>query len=271
MPTSAPAYFDDPLNLLRMHAAAVVVDVHAVRLVVRYDHLRAEFAQNARRRFVGGAICDIDSRRAFLRATFRGKTRLGEFHVAAERVIDARGASDFVRGRPNRIDLAAENELLDFFLDLIVELVAIVPEKFDAVILVGIMRSGENDAGIGAQRPRDVSHTRRRQRSDDENIDTERSDSGHERVFQHVTGKTRVFSEHDFRTRAVRRSARIQLCEHMRGGAAKFQRGFRRDRLDVRDAAHAIRSKNFLLLGHGLIETLKARFVNGKLSSASHG
>ena len=32
-------------------------------------------------------------------------------------------------------------------------------------------------------------------------------DSGHQRVFQHVTGKTRVLSEHDLRTRPVRRPA----------------------------------------------------------------
>ena len=32
------------------------------------------------------------------------------------------------------------------------------------------------------------------------------------------------------------------------------------------DAANAIRSKNFLLLGHGPIETLKRQFVNGNFS-----
>ena len=81
-----------------------------------------------------------------------------------------RGAPDFARGRPNRIDLAGENELLDLLFDLVVELVAIVPEKFDAIVLVGIVRGGENDAGIGAKRARDVGDARRRQRSDQQDI-----------------------------------------------------------------------------------------------------
>src|SRR5207244_7930240 len=39
----------------------------------------------------------------------------------------------------------------------------------------------------------------------------------------------------------------------------------RRDRLHVRHTADAVCSKNFLLLGHGLIETLERSFVNGKV------
>jgi hypothetical protein len=53
------------------------------------------------------------------------------------------------------------------------------------------------------------------------------------------------------------------LREHIRGSASKFQR---RHRLDVGDAAHAVCAKNFLLLGHGVIETLESQFVNGKIS-----
>jgi hypothetical protein len=52
-----------------------------------------------------------------------------------------------------------------------------------------------------------------------------------------------------------------------RCGTAEFQRRLRRHRLHVRDTAHAIRAKDFLLLGHGVIETLKAPFVNVKVLS----
>jgi hypothetical protein len=51
----------------------------------------------------------------------------------------------------------------------------------------------------------------------------------------------------------------------MRGGAAKLQGCFGRNRFNVGNTADAIRSENFFLLHHGLIETLKERFVNGKL------
>ena len=119
------------------------------------------------------------------------------------------------------------------------------------------MRSGENDAGIGTQRSRDVSHTGRRQRTDDENIYPERGDSGDERVFEHVPRKTRVLAKDDFGTCPLRVLARIQLSENVCGGATQFQRCLRRDRLRIGNAADAVSSENFLLLGHGVIETLE--------------
>jgi len=42
------------------------------------------------------------------------------------------------------------------------------------------------------------------------------------------------------------------LGEHIRRRAAKFQRRLRRDRLNVRDAAHAVGPKNSPLFSHGL-------------------
>ena len=41
------------------------------------------------------------------------------------------------------------------------------------------------------------------------------------------------------------------------GADVAFGNVFPRHRLDVRNTAHAVRAKDFLLLGHGLIETLK--------------
>ncbi len=100
--------------------------------------------------------------------------------------LRSRSASNFAGRRPDVVDLTGKNQVFDLRFDLVIELVTVVPEKFNAVVFVRIMRSGENNAGISPQRTRDVSHTRRWQRSNDENIDTERSDSGDERVLQHV-------------------------------------------------------------------------------------
>ena len=100
-----------------MHAAATVVNVDPIGLVVRHGNLSAQLAQNARRRFVSSAIRYIHCDAHFLERHSLGKTRFGEFNVAAERVIDSRRATNVVRGRPNRIDLATENEVFDFLLD----------------------------------------------------------------------------------------------------------------------------------------------------------
>src|SRR5205085_9855557 len=137
------------------------------------------------------------------------ETRLREFDVAAQCVIDARGPSDFTGGRPDVVDLAAKNQIFDLRLDLVIEFVAVVPKKFNAVVFVRIVGSGENDAGIGPEGAGDVSHARCWQRADDEDIHPERSDPSDERVFKHVTGETSVFAEHDLRSRAVGKGARI--------------------------------------------------------------
>ncbi len=69
-----------------------------------------------------------------------------------------------------------------------------------------------------------------------------------------------------FATRALRNGAGIKLNENVRRGTTQFQRCLSRDWLDIGDTANAISTENFLLLGHGLIETLESQFVNGKLS-----
>src|SRR6266404_7631932 len=53
----------------------------------------------------------------------------------------------------------------------------------------------------------------------------------------------------------------------MGGGAAKFERGFGRDRLGVGDTADAVGAENLGRLFHRLTETLRCQFVNGKVRS----
>ena len=52
----------------------------------------------------------------------------------------------------------------------------------------------------------------------------------------------------------------------MRRRAPEFQRGLRRYRLDVRDAANAVRAKNFFLLRHVPIQDPAALPVNRKVT-----
>ena len=92
---------------------------------------------------------------------------LGKLDVAAEGVVDAKGLADPGCGWTNVLDLSAEDDVFDALLDLIVELVTIMAEELDAIILVGIVRCGEDDARIGAERACDVGNARSRQGSDD--------------------------------------------------------------------------------------------------------
>jgi len=163
--------FDETLDFVGMRTAASVVDVHSVRLVVCNRDVGPELAQNARRRLVSGAVRDVDCDAQFLERHFSRKTRLCEFDIAAKRVINSRGASNFTGRRPDVVDLTGKNELLDLFFDLVIKFVTVVPEKFDAVVFVRIVRSRKNNAGVSAQRSGNVCHARRWQRTDDKNID----------------------------------------------------------------------------------------------------
>src|SRR5207245_5524058 len=123
------------------------------------------------RRRASGRVRDVDWHPQFLERNFPRKTRLCEFDIAAQRVLNSRGASNFTGRRPDFIDLTGKNELLDLFFDLVIKFVAVVPEKFDAVVFVRIVRSRKNNAGVRAQRSGNVSHARRWQRTDDTNIE----------------------------------------------------------------------------------------------------
>ena len=54
----------------------------------------------------------------------------------------------------------------------------------------------------------------------------------------------------------------------MRRGAAKFERGLGRDWLDISDTADAVSAEDLCRLFHGLTETLRCQFVNGKVEWA---
>ena len=103
------AHFDDALDLLRVRAAAAVVDIHAIGLIMRDHHVCPELAQDAWSRFISGAVGHIDSDAHFFERHPSRKARLGKFHITAECVIDARGTPDFVSGRPDGINLARKN------------------------------------------------------------------------------------------------------------------------------------------------------------------
>ncbi len=134
------------------------------------------------------------------------------------------------------VDVGVEHELLDFELDLVGELEPFAREKLDAVVLEGVVRGGNDRAGVGAQAARQKRDAGRRHRSDQQDVDTHGADARRHRGLQHVAGDPRVLPDHD--ARAVSRTRRS--AKHVRDRAAETERGLRGHRLDVGDAAHAV-------------------------------
>ena len=67
------------------------------------------------------------------------KRAFSVFDIPAESVVDTHGLSDGLGGGADVIDLAAEHEVFDLFLDGVGKLVAVVIEKLDAVVVVRIV------------------------------------------------------------------------------------------------------------------------------------
>src|ERR1041384_709909 len=89
------------------------------------------------------------------------KASLGELHIPPKCIINSGGAANPASGWANAFYFPGEYQPLDFLLDLIVQFVAIVSKEFYPVILIRIVRCGENNAGIGSQRTSDVGHAGR--------------------------------------------------------------------------------------------------------------
>ena len=131
--------FDSSLDLGRMRAAAVCVDICAIRGVVNDISFGTEFSQNARSGFVSGAVCAIDSNSQRIQRSPARKALFGKFDIAPQSVVDAEGLADLRRGWPDVFDLSAENNVFDALFDFVVELVAVVAEELYSIIFVGVV------------------------------------------------------------------------------------------------------------------------------------
>ena len=184
-----------------------------------------------------------DDAQAFeIHSFWKGSLRI--LDIPAERIINADSFADFLGGGPNVFNRAGKNQVFDFKFDIVVEFVTVVLEKFDAVVFVRIVRSSENDAGIGAERTSDVRHARRWQRTNHQHIYAHRKHTGGNGVFEHITREPCVFPDDDAMPAESARQWYIFL-EHIRRRAPELERSFGGDRFDVGNAAYAVGSKKF--------------------------
>ena len=62
-------------------------------------------------------------------------------------------------------------------LDLVFQLITVCAEKFNAVVIVRIVRGSNHDAGIGAQAACHIGHTRCGQRADEKHVHSHGEDA----------------------------------------------------------------------------------------------
>jgi hypothetical protein len=152
---------------LRVHGAALLVDVGAVGLVAVDEDLGTEFAKDAGGGLVGGAVGAIDDDAHAFERERAGQGGLGELDVTAEGVLDADGFADgFGGGR--MVSISPLKTSCSIWPRCVVEFVAVGAEEFDAVVGVRIVGGGDDDAGIRAEAAGDVGDAGGGQGADEE-------------------------------------------------------------------------------------------------------
>ena len=133
------------------------------------------------------------------------------------------------------------DDALDALLEGVRELKAFAAEDFDAVVLKGVVRRGDDDAEVRLLAHGEVRHRRRRQDAEGHHVHARRADAGGEGRFQHIRGDARVLTDENKRFSAARRAV---FREERGGGAADFKSKHGIERF-VYDAADSIRSEIF--------------------------
>ena len=233
---------------LGMGRSATVVDIGAIGRNTHRDHLGAQFPQHLRRGAIGGAIGAIDHHLQPVQPQSRREGRLDEFLIAAASILNPLGAAN-VLGL-GRQDLAFQNGL-DLGLGLIRQFEPVGAKELDAIVMMRIVARRDHHPQIGAHRPGEKAHRRRRHRPQQQHIHPGRGQTRRQRIFQHIARKPRILADDN----PMRRTAVAAEEPPCRG--PKAQRHFRGHRIGIGAPAHAIGAKK--LAAHAKSPTVTDR------------
>ncbi len=157
-----------------------------------------------------------------------------EFDVAAAGVVDAAHLAETVGGdhRDRLIQHA-----FDFRFDLIAELAAVVAEKLDAVVGVGVVRRGNHDARLGVQGAGQIGDRRCGHGPEQPDVHAGGGNARFQGRLEHVPGNAGVLADQDL--------AATVGGQHPAGGPAQLEHEIRRDRRFPDGAANAIGAEIF--------------------------
>lgn len=253
-------FTDARVDVLGMHGAALFVNVRAIGLIGDDDDFRTQFPEHTGSGFIRRAVGAINHNAHSFKCEASRERGFGLLDVSSQGVVYADGFANGTGGGANVLDLAAEDEAFDLRFNRVIQFVTVGAEEFNSVIVVRIMRGGDDNAGIGSETSGDVSHTGRGEGTNKENISAHGEDTGGNGVLQHVTGKTGVFANDYLMTTVATRTG-FHVLENMGGGATQFERGFRGDRFNVGNAADTIGTENLLLFAHNRLKLLGGSVV----------
>ncbi|MCY1535435.1 hypothetical protein D9M68_708410 [compost metagenome] len=235
-----------------MQRAHALVDVEAVGMHADGMHLGTQFAEDMRSDVVRGAVGGVHYDRHPIQVLLVREGALAELDVTALRVGHAAGAAQGFRAD------AAQRLVqrgLDRRLDIVGQLHALCREELDAVVMVRVMRSADDDTGHETQGPRQIGHRRRRDRAGQQHIDARGRQAGFQGGFQHIAGDPRVLADHDLRAACAAHG--VLARQHAASRIAQPQGELGVDHRTANLTAHAI-SAEILASNHEVIAPCSA-------------
>ena len=124
--------------------------------------VESEFAKKRRRHGGHRSVSTVERDTAREQPAKIGKDRAGVIQIFSEMIGRRNGAGITVRHRPRLV----RDDLFDTFLEMPAVLHAGPREHLDAVVLIGIVRRRNHDAGVKIERPGQIRHGRRRRNAE---------------------------------------------------------------------------------------------------------
>ena len=216
-----------------MHHAAVHINIHSVRRCGKRHNFRAEFVQHRRRNMIRRTVRAIGENAQSAQSTARRKSAFAKLNIAVGGGIQTPRPPGIAGKYSRRIHSA-------FYLRLhfVRQFLSVRTEKLHAVVVVRIVRRTDNNSGGQPQRLRQIRNRRSRQRTGQQNIHAGSGETGFQRGFHHITGKSRIFADKHLR-RIVRRAKRAS------GGKSEAHENIGRHRRFAHAPPHPIRPKQF--------------------------
>ena len=225
------------LKRLRLGGTAVGVDVHAVRLRVNGDDLRAQLVKkhrgNGRRRAVCAVEHDFQPLEVAAALGFE-QVEIGSAHLRA-----GFNAADVLSFGRRHARAAAADDRFDLVLQRIRELITLSAEEFDAVVFGGIVGCGDHDPGIGLYLPIKHRDGRGRNHAQIHRVRADRADARHQRALEHITGDARIGTdEHCRPVRAGDQHLRARAAQLIGQRAIQFRIGNSSDTVGAEHSRH---------------------------------
>lgn len=180
------------LQRFQMCGAAVIVDIHPIGQRVNDLDLSAKLPQNLRHYLIRSTIRAVQNNIHSVKTLAAGAQN--KFHILVQEVGAILNMSDLVAGRTGKrvILLQLMNDSFQLIFDSIRKFVPIAAEKLDAVVMIRIMGSRNDNACFCLMAAGQIGNSRSRDHSGQHGTSACRTNSCRNRCLKHLAGQTRI-------------------------------------------------------------------------------